>query len=199
MFLHDRFSILPKPTESKAGLPLAGIAGLASVFLYLAGIVGLWVFVERIGTGVGASDRLVGIAVAAALAAQVTGSSAATFLCSILPTIPLLVLCAAGSIGVVGLLGANLGQVPYLAGVIGFGFLWLFAMPFQTRLLIRLDPTRRTAMLLSAAQLLGSAAGPLITSAFATDRSLQGALVADAVLFGACLMVTVLLRPTTPV
>jgi hypothetical protein len=57
-------------------------------------------------------------------------------------------------------------------------------MPFQTRLLIDLDPTRRAAMLLSAAQALGSAAGPIATSAFATKSSLGGALVADAVLFG---------------
>jgi len=57
-------------------------------------------------------------------------------------------------------------------------------MPFQTRLLIDIDPTRRVAMLLSAAQALGSAAGPITTSAFATKTDLSGALVADAVLFG---------------
>jgi hypothetical protein len=57
-------------------------------------------------------------------------------------------------------------------------------MPFQTRLLIDLDPTRRVAMLASAAQALGSAAGPVTTSAFATKADLSGALVADAVLFG---------------
>jgi hypothetical protein len=50
-------------------------------------------------------------------------------------------------------------------------------------------------MLLSAAQLLGSAAGPVITSGFATDASLRGALIADAVLFGAGVVVTLCLRP----
>jgi DHA1 family inner membrane transport protein len=94
-------------------------------------------------------------------------------------------------------LGESLGQVPYMLGVIAFGFLWLFAMPFQTRLLILIDPTRRSAMLLSAAQLVGCAAGPLVTSAFATDARLNGALLADAGLFGGALVVTILLRYET--
>ncbi len=192
--LQDRFSTLPKPDEAKAGLPWRGIAGLASVFLYMAGIVGLWVFVERLAAAAGTSAQVAGIAVAAALAAQVTGSSSATFLSAVLPTMPILALCAVGNIAVVALLGAPIGPVGYLIGVVVFGFLWLFAMPFQTRMLIRLDPTRRSAMLLSAAQLLGSAAGPLVTSAFATDAGLTGALAADAALFTAALVVTLCLR-----
>ncbi len=194
LVLQDRFSDLPKPAETTGGLPWRGLAGLVSVFLYLAGIVGLWVFVERLGTSAGASAKLAGIAIAAALAAQVTGSSAATFLTGLLPLTPVLAACAIGNIAVVALLGSPIGPVPYVCGVVVFGFLWLFAMPFQTRLLIQLDPTRRTAMLLSAAQLLGSAAGPLVTSAFATDTDLTGALVADGCLFGAALAVTVGLR-----
>ena len=55
------------------------------------------------------------------------------------------------------------------ACVAAFGFLWLFALPFQTLLLIRLDPTRRAAMQLGAAQLLGSSAGPLAASLVVGD------------------------------
>jgi DHA1 family inner membrane transport protein len=197
LLLQSRFADLPKLEESKAGLPWRGIAGLVSVFLYMAGIVGLWVFVERLGTIAGASTQLAGIAVAAALAAQVTGSMAATFLSGVLPTRTVLALCAIGNIAVIAVLGESLGQVPYMLGVIAFGFLWLFAMPFQTRLLILIDPTRRSAMLLSAAQLVGCAAGPLVTSAFATDARLNGALLADAGLFGGALVVTILLRYET--
>ena len=169
--LADRFSELPKVQGSKVGVPLPALAGLGAVFLYLAGIVGLWVFVERLGASAGASEALTGIAVAAALAAQVSGSSAATFLSAILPSVPVLAACAAGNIGVVWLLGEAFGPLPYMVGVVVFGFLWLFAMPFQTRLLIELDPTRRAAMSLSAAQLLGSAAGPLVTASFATEKA----------------------------
>jgi hypothetical protein len=193
LLLDDRFSVLPKPAESAAGLPLRSVAGLASVFCYMAGIVGLWVFVERLGTAAGASTALTGLTVALALAAQVTGSSAATFLAGRLPTVLVLVGCAAGNIAVVALLGASWGKAPYVAGVMVFGFLWLFALPFQTRLLITLDESRRSAMLLSAAQLLGSAGGPLVTSAFATGASLRGTLLADAGMFAAAGLVTAFL------
>lgn len=193
LLLDDRFSVLPKPAATTAGLPVRGIAGLVSVFCYMAGIVGLWVFVERLGTAVGATTTLTGLAVALALAAQVTGSSATIFLVGRLPTVLVLVLCAVGNIAVVGMLGASFGKAPYVAGVMVFGFLWLFALPFQTRLLIRLDESRRSAMLLSAAQLLGSAGGPLVTSAFATGASLRGTLVADAGLFAAAGLVTAFL------
>ena len=187
----DRFSPLPKPETAKRGLPRAGIGGLLSVFLYLAGVVGLWVFAARLGDATGQGEALTGFALAAALAAQVTGSSVAIFLSGRLPTMPVLALCAAGNIGVLWLLDAAPYPVPYWAAVLVFGFLWLFAMPFQTRLVIELDPSRRTAMLLSAAQLLGSAVGPLITSGFASQTSLRGALEADGVLFGFALVVTV--------
>jgi acyl-coenzyme A synthetase/AMP-(fatty) acid ligase len=124
----------------------------------------------------------------------VTGSSVAIFVVGRLPTVLVLVLCAIGNMAVVWVLGASLGKAPYVAGVMVFGFLWLFALPFQTRLLIRLDESRRSAMLLSAAQLLGSAGGPLVTSAFATGASLRGTLVADAGLFAAAGVVTAFLR-----
>jgi DHA1 family inner membrane transport protein len=191
LFLQDRFAVLPKPASAGSGLPIAGLTGL----VYMAGIVGLWVFVERLGTEAGATEALTGIAVAAALAAQVTGSAAATFLTGRLPTVPVLALCAAGNIGLVALLGAHGGPVMFVAGVVLFGFLWLFALPFQTRLLIRLGSSRRSAMLLSAAQLLGGAVGPLVTAAFATEKALGGALMADAGLFALGLVVTAILRP----
>lgn len=193
LLFHNRFADLPKSAEAGSGLPLRGIAGLASVFFYLAGIVGLWVFVERLGAAAGASAQLAGIAVAAALVSQVTGSLTATVLLGRLPLIPTLIFCAAGNIAIAALLGAPIGRVPYVAAVMVFGFLWLFAMPFQTRLLIRLDQTRRSAMLLSTAQLLGCAAGPLVTAPFATDTSLTGALAADAALFGVVCVMTLLL------
>ena len=191
LLLQDRFSPLPKPEASGGALPLAGIVGLSSVFLYLAGVVGLWVFVERLSLDAGASETLTGIAVAAALAAQVTGGTMATFLSGLLPSVPVLASCAIGNIAVVWVLGSALGLAPTITAVVAFGFLWLFAMPFQTRLLIELDPSRRTAMLLSAAQLLGSAVGPIVTSGFATQTTLHGALEADAVLFGLALIVNV--------
>ncbi|MGJ3626873.1 hypothetical protein AB5I41_08240 [Sphingomonas sp. MMS24-JH45] len=46
-----------------------------------------------------------------------------------------------------------------------FGFLWLFALPFQAPLVIAADPTRRAALLIGGAQLAGSSVGPIMAGA----------------------------------
>ena len=45
-----------------------------------------------------------------------------------------------------------------------FGFVWLFMMPFHIGLALRADPAGRVAVLVPAAQLTGSAFGPLVVS-----------------------------------
>ena len=45
-----------------------------------------------------------------------------------------------------------------------FGFVWLFMLPFHIGLAFRADPSGRLAGLVPAAQLLGSAFGPLMAS-----------------------------------
>jgi hypothetical protein len=183
VWIPSLLAALPKPEGGHGRVPISGFIGLGSVFFTMAGVVGLWIFVEQLGAAPSIGARAAGLAVALALAAQVAGSSAATFLSSRLPARPVLFGVGLLNLAVVYGLGQRIGAPAYLASVMLFGFLWLFAMPFQTRLLIDLDPTRRVAMQASAAQALGSAAGPIATSAFATKADLSGALLADAVLF----------------
>jgi MFS family permease len=182
-WLPSRLAALPPPPEGRAGLRLPGLLGLGTVFFTLAGIVGFWIFAEQVGAAGHIAPRLTGLAVAAALAAQVAGGAAATVLSGRLPPAPVLIAAGLLNIGVVTGLGTTLTVPAYFGGLMLFGFLWLFTMPVQVRLLIDVDPSRRAAMLLSTAQLLGSAAGPIVTSAFADGPVLTGALRADAVLF----------------
>ena len=61
-----------------------------------------------------------------------------------------------------------------------FGFFWLFFMPFLAPMTIEADPTRRAAMLLGGAQLLGGSLGPLLASAMVSDTDARGALAFGA-------------------
>jgi hypothetical protein len=192
-WLPSELAALPKAEAGQGTLALPGLIGLTSVFFTMAGVVGLWIFVEQLGASPRIGAPAAGIAVACALVAQVAGSSVATLFSTRAPAMPVLFMVGLADLGSVWLLGEPIGAPVYLASVVLFGFLWLFAMPFQTRLMIDLDPTRRAAMLLSPAQLLGSAVGPLVTSAFATKTYLGGALRADAVMFAvgiACVVTT---------
>jgi len=62
------------------------------------------------------------------------------------------------------------------------GFVWSVGLSFFVPLLIRADPTRRGAMLLSGAQMLGGSAGPIITGWFATETYLTPVLISTALL-----------------
>ena len=176
---------LPRSEAGSGRLPARALLGLALVFFQMAGIVGLWVFVEQLGAGLRISARVAQLAVAASLGAQVTGSAAATLSSNRLPAMAVLLAACLANIAVIRVLGHSIDSGTYLGAILLFGFLWMFCMPFQTRLLIDLDPSRRAALLLAAVQLLGSAAGPAFTSMFAKPASLAGVLNADAALFAA--------------
>ena len=153
------------------------MGGLAAVFLWMAFIVALWVYLEPLAGQAGLSPREAGLAIALALGLQVLGGTAATVVGDRIP--PGRMLLGVGVINLVILttLWGGPGRALFVACVAAFGFLWLFALPFQTLLLIRIDPTRRASMQLGAAQLLGSSAGPLAASLIVGEGPVNRALL----------------------
>ena len=190
-FLPAALPTLPKPEAGHGGLNLAGMLGLASAFLFMAGIVGAWVFVDAVAVLNHITPIVAHYAVALALVSQVIGALAATVLAHRLPVAITLVTAALGCLAAVAVMAAPPGDWAFMAAVLLYGFLWLFTLPFQIPLLFAADPTRRAAMLLAGAQLLGGSAGPQITGLFATEITLWPALAAAAGLFGLCLLCTV--------
>jgi hypothetical protein len=70
-----------------------------------------------------------------------------------------------------------------------FGFLWLFVLPFLVPMILEADPTRRAAVLVGGAQVLGASFGPFFASLLVTETDSRGALMFG----GACLIGSVLL------
>lgn len=184
----DRFAPLPKP-EGGGRLDARSLGGLAAVFLWMAFIVALWVYLEPLAALAGLTPREAGLAVALALGLQVLGGAAATFVGDRVP--PARMLLGVGVINalILATLWSGPGRAVFVTCVAVFGFLWLFALPFQTLLLIRIDPTRRASMQLGAAQLLGSSAGPLAASLLVGDGPVGRALLMSA----GCLAVSLVL------
>jgi predicted MFS family arabinose efflux permease len=175
----NSFSPLPKP-ESGGRLDGRFLAGLAAVFLYLAFIVALWVYLEPLAAQAGLTPREAGLAVALALGLQVLGGATATVIGDRVPPAGMLLGVGAINAVILAILWGGPGRALFVACVAAFGFLWLFALPFQTLLLIRIDPTRRAAMQLGAAQLLGSSAGPLAASLVVGEGPVRRALILSA-------------------
>ena len=170
----------PHAAEAAAGssapVGLAAWVALAGCGAFLVAIVAVWAYFGVWEHQVGMSEQAIGTTAALSLAAQVLGAATAGWLGPLLPSRPALLL--AGSLQIAVVLGLLHWLVPsaQVALALAFGFLWLFAMPLQTRLMIDVDPTRRAVLHLAAAQLAGSAAGPALAGMFVTTGRVDGAL-----------------------
>jgi len=172
-------------SDARAELPNArGAMALAACFLFLASIIGVWVYAEPLSRQSGHAPAVVGTAVSLSLACQVLGGGGATLLAGRLRWFPILLGCTALLLILLALFASLPGAVEFLAVSGAFGFLWLFLMPFLVPMTIEADPSRRSANLIGGAQLLGGSFGPLMASLLVTDTDARGALV-----FGAAALV----------
>lgn len=170
------YPLLPK-TDVPGGLPsAAGFVALAAVLLYLAFVVGVWVYIEPLAIQAGVAPSIVAYAVPLSLAMQVAGASVATFFADRIPALPVLALASVANLAILYLLGNQPSAMILLGCIAVFGFLWLFVLPFQVPMVIAADPTRRAAVLIAGAQLLGSSLGPLVASAIVSDGDVRGTL-----------------------
>lgn len=168
------------PPQAGTGTPapvgLSAWAALAGSGAYLVAIVAVWAYFGVWEHQLGMSEQMIGTTAALSLGSQVIGASAAGWLGPLLPSRPTLLVAIALQVAVVlGLL--HWAALPVqVALALAFGFLWLFAIPLQTRLLIDVDPTRRAVLHLAAAQLTGCAVGPTLAGMFVTSGRVDGAL-----------------------
>lgn len=178
---------VPTPARDDTGkgpVSAGALAGLAGTFFYTAGIFGVWVFMSPIAHQAGVSAAAADYAVAIALAAQLAGALLAAAIAVRVPAAASILGCGATFLALLAAFGAHPGDAAFLAAVLCFGFIWMAGTPLFVPLLIRADPTRRGAMLLSGVQLLGGSVGPQVTGWFATETDTRGVLVSAAVLFG---------------
>jgi hypothetical protein len=164
----DRYAALAHSTETRGLSPPAGWASLAACFLFLAFIVGVWVYAEPLSHQSGHGPQVAGAAVSVSLGFQVLGGGAATLLAGRIRWFWAIVVCGALDFALLALFWSLPGAPVFLAASAAFGFLWLFVMPFLAPMTIEADPSRHAAVLLGGANLLGS--------------SLMGKAVGDVVL-----------------
>ncbi|CAN5291531.1 MFS transporter [soil metagenome] len=164
-----------EPTAS--GLPPPrGWAVLTAVVLVNACIVGAWVYLEPLGAQAKIPHAVVALATPLSLAMQILGAGCAVVLAGRIPWFGALAVAAV--VLIAATLGLSLlpGAMPFLLLQAVFGFVWLFILPYFVPLAIEADPTRRTALLGNAANLIGSAAGPLAASMLVGDSDARAAL-----------------------
>jgi hypothetical protein len=182
----------PPPATDRGSLNLPGGVALLGTFLLLGGIVGFWVFAEGLGAMDNVPPDTVSFAIAASLVAQVGGAAFVAVLGDRLPAGLSIVLVSVGYLLIIATVAWIPADTPFLIATLGFGFLWTVGLPLFVPLMIEADPSRRAALLLPGAQLLGGSIGPQITGFFATETNLQPVMVASAAMFAGTIMCTVL-------
>lgn len=182
-------------TQAAGGRPSGpGVLALLGVVLYLAFDVAVWVYVEPLAHEQGVAANVIATIAPLSLAMQVLGAGSASLLAGRLPAFPTLLAASAGSLIILVVMGETSTPALFVAATAAFGFLWLFAMPFQVPLVIAADPSRRAAALLGGAQLVGSSAGPFLASLLVHEGQVRTVLWFGA---GCVLVSTVLTMAAT--
>lgn len=188
-FLPRSYPPLDRGEEATALPPRAGMAALISVLIYLAFVVGLWVYLEPLAIRGGVDSGAVALAVPIGLGAQVAGALLATLIVGRVKALWVVLATAALNLVLLAIFGAGPAAALFLAATGMFGFLWMFIMPFQLELVIIADPTRRAATLIGGAQLIGSSLGPLLASLLVGEKQVGNVLWMGA----ACILASTLI------
>lgn len=159
-----------------AALPGRGLFALLGITLYLAFIVAVWVYVEPLGLQRGVEASSVRLIAPLSLAMQVLGAGSAALLAGRVPARLVVVLALVISLTLLGVMAAPPSAAAFVVASALFGFLWLFVMPFQIPIVIAADPSRRAAMLIGGAQLIGSSLGPFAAALLVNDNDVRPVL-----------------------
>lgn len=171
----------------RVALALLGI--LATGFAFAA----VWAFAERIGVAAGFDSSRISPVVATNLLASAAGSVLATVLGTRFGRRRALLVGMALMVAAIIALSWSETYWLYAMGIVGLGFTIGFVLPFQMGALAALDAEGRFVVLISAAQGIGSAAGPALGGAAVDAGGLQSLLITAvvALVIGAILFLSI--------
>ena len=192
-FVPDSFAELPSPPKGahsgRGSYSAAALLSLVSVFLVAAFSIGLFAYLAPLAVQAKIDGQGLGLVVSVVLATSVAGSTVAAIVANRISFFSVFVVCLVVNAVVLAVLADLPGLTTFgiAAGV--FGFFWLLFLPFQLPFVIETDPTRRIAVIVPGAQLLGGSAGPLLCSFVINDTEARGALA----VCGACFAIAFLI------
>ena len=183
--------------EGGGALGKSGWIALLSVFLSMAAVLSIWVYIPSLAVLWGYPDWAARSAVPFGIGMEACGGLAVVLLSRWIGwrrglTLSLLTLLLIG-------LALSVEQSPviYIAVTGGAGFAWMVTMSLQLPFAEFVDPSRRSMAFVSPAQFLGAGVGPAIASAGVHADDVRGALYIAALMLAAslgCMAIAVLRR-----
>jgi len=185
--------------EGGVGLPpVRGVLALGAVILQLAGVMAFWVYSLPLGAQAGVAPGPMRMTIGAANGAQIVAGLAAIALAARVTGRQAVTITAAASIAAMAMTASGGAIAVWLPALLLFAFCWMFAPAFHIPFLIAADPSRRAAMFVSTAQLVGMAAGPLLASVVTTSDDYGPARLASMACFAATLLIALVVGRASP-
>ena len=184
----------PPSGEAGQAPPLRGWLALAAVFVFQAAISGAGVYILPLAHQAGVSDGDGQTAISVALAMEVAGALVAMAIAKRVSFLPVLLV---GGVGLLAMLGLYALRTPgwlFILVSAVVGFFSLMVLPFFVAFTVQADPSRRAAVQIGGAQLLGGALGPVLASLSVADQDVRSALAVSAALLALSLSMIVLLH-----
>ncbi|MGC1301684.1 MAG: MFS transporter [Caulobacteraceae bacterium] len=173
----------PLPEGTEGGMPPPrGWIALFAVFVFQASVAGASVYIVPLALQAGFSPRVAHTAIAMALALEVAGGAFATAISGRANFLDVLLVSALVMLGAFGVYVARPADWAFVTASAAIGFCALLIMPFIVPMTIKADPSRRTAVQIGGAQLMGGAVGPVLSSMVVTARNAHGAVYLSAAL-----------------
>ncbi|HLO96717.1 MAG TPA: MFS transporter, partial [Burkholderiaceae bacterium] len=183
-------SPLPHGDHGRIRWSWPAVQSLVAVFLLMASLGAFWAYAEPLGMRAGLDAQAAQTVIAAALIAQIAGGTLGTVAVGRWTAAPVLAASALllGGVGLAVFLAPRMSE-GFFPLCMAFAFVWLFMVPFHTAHAFAADGSGRVAALTPAAQLLGSAAGPLVASLLVVGEDPSRAALVSAVCAGCALVV----------
>lgn len=165
-----------------------GFLGLCAVTLFMSGVFSIWVYIGPLAKQLGHPAARVHHAISLAIGVQIFGGLAATRLAdrwngAVITAMASILAAASGFL----LLSMPQPWVLYVSTCL-IAFVWMFTPSFHLPMILGFDPSGRSAIFISTAQLGGIALGPLIASSLIGTNDFRGVVVASIGAFAGCVL-----------
>ncbi len=145
-----------------------------ATLLQAAGLGAAWTYIERVATQHGLGPSVIGLAFSASLASQVAASWLSAWLVASMAKWPSLLVLVTMQAGFIALALLTDAPAAFIVAICVFASAACALQAFQMAEVVRLDTTRRAAVLILPIILFGNGLGPLIASFATTDIDVLG-------------------------
>ena len=171
-FIPDSGEIEQMPEVKATGsIPVLVALGFIGLFLFEAGIMGVWAYYERIGDAGGISAQTIGYALSASLFLGFLGSMATAALSTRFNRLIPVALGTGLAIFCTALLLTDFSTAVYVVSVGLFSFAWYFTLPYIMACIANVDATGRLLILSNMVAGLGTSTGPACAALLQTSDS----------------------------